>query len=73
MIVGLIKRTYENKSMYNIIDTGPQEGVCNWCGQFGGRGGIRKGADFTIITCADPPGKTTLQTSGGTFWGYFEM
>ena len=22
--------------------TGPQEGVCNWCGQFGGRGGGQK-------------------------------
>ena len=37
-------------------------------------GGVRKGVSFTIITCADPvPGKNTLQTSGCTFWCYFEM
>ena len=23
---------------YGLVCTGPQEGVCNWCGQFGGRG-----------------------------------
>ena len=30
---------------------GPQEGVCNWCGQLGGR---RVGKRIIIITCADP-------------------
>ena len=31
--------------------TGPQEGVCNWCGQLGGG---RVGKGVIIITCADP-------------------
>ena len=30
---------------------GPQEGVCNWCGQLRGR---RVGKGVIIITCADP-------------------
>ena len=30
---------------------GPQEGVCNWCGQLGGG---RVGKGVIIITCADP-------------------
>ena len=30
---------------------GPQEGVCNWCGQLGGR---RVGKGVIIITCAYP-------------------
>ena len=34
---------------------GPQEGVCNWCGQLGGR---RVGKGVITITCAYPvPGK----------------
>ena len=62
--------------MYNIItvyvNTGPQECVCNWCGQLGGR---RVGKGVIIITCANPvPGKFFLRhRDRGTFWGYFEL
>ena len=30
--------------------TGPQERVCNWCGQFGGRGGgeVREGVNLLL-------------------------
>ena len=35
--------------------SGPQEGVCNWCGQLGGS---RIGKGVIMITCADPvPGR----------------
>ena len=34
-----------------LTDSGPQEGVCNWCGQLGGR---RVGKGVIIIACADP-------------------
>ena len=52
--------------------SGPQEGVCNRCGQLGGRW-VGKGV--IIITCADTvPEKMPLQTSGGYVLGAnFEM
>ena len=50
-------------------DTGPQEGVCNWCGQLGGR---RVGNGVIIITCADPvPGKKSITDIGGYVLGLF--
>ena len=54
---------------HTIIGSGPQEGVCNWCGQLGGG---RVGKGVIIITCAYPE-KMQLQTSGCTFCGYVEL
>ena len=62
--------------LFNVVPfviTGPQEGICNWCGQLGGR---LVGKGVIIVTCADmSPVKNviTCRHLGPTFWGYFEL
>ena len=50
------------------IKAGPQEGVCNWCNQLGGKA-CRKGGSRAVIWS---PEKNPLQTSGGAFCGYLK-
>ena len=51
----MIVKKERKEDRWHATFAGPQEGVCNWCGQLGGR---RVGKVVIIIMCADPvPGK----------------
>ena len=51
---------FDPNNLLTLTIAGPQEGVCNWCGQLGGS---RVGKGVIVITCADPvPGKRKKNT-----------